>query len=548
MKPRIDTMKHEKILLSIVIVVFLLIRIAALFASQQYVDGDRALTGIVAKHIMEKGIRPFYFYGEHYAGSQTIVAYIASLFFMLFGISSFSLHLTDIFLALIFVAVTYYVVRKIFNKRIALITSFLLAIPIPVFLISDVRYGSNSVALVFNTLFVYTFYQIFFNNQKTTKNFVFLGIIAGISYYIGEYILILLFVFLLFWYFQNKKFFLTRKFFIFLASFIIGLLPVIHYNLAHNFANLKQFLAGSVLHKIACAYGLLPKTVEFGGKAVESCSLFLDVTPSASFITTLAGTLPAVFGNTKLSVFYFLVFIASLAYLIYSNKGQFKKLLKSFIPLDRYSIEISRLPKEIFIIFNVLFFIIFWFLSGKNDVSHIHTIYPFLPIMIAVFIYRLYENKKINKAIPIIITAAILLISLFEAAKIIYARDEEYISDVAYYLEKNNIKYVYAPFFPKWKIIFGTNEEIIASCQDLCPCGYNYPPYEKMVADSNTTTYIFDRGAKLNSMFTESLKKQDIGYQAVEFKNQVVYQLEKPVKPNKIIAECKDSDGWPGEY
>ncbi len=548
MKTKTGMIRHEKLLLSVVIAIFLLVRIAALFASQQHVDGDRALTGIMAKHIMEKGIRPFYFYGEHYAGSQTIVAYIASLFFVLFGISSFSLHLADIFLALIFVAVTYYVVHKIFNKGIALITSFLLAIPIPVFLVSDVRYGSNSVVLIFNTLFVYLFYQIFFNSQKTAKKFVFLGIIAGISYYLGEYILILLFVFLLFWYFQNKKFFLTRNFFIFLASFIIGLLPVIHYNLTNNFANLKQFLAGSVLHKIACAYSLLPKTVEFGGKAVESCSIFLDAAPSASFAATITKTLPTIFGNTKLSIFYFLVFIAALAYLLYTNRRQFKQLLKSFIPLDKYSIKISRLPKEIFIIFNVLFFIIFWFLSGKNDISHIHTIYPFLPIMMAVFIYKTHENKKINKAIPAIITAIILLISLFEAAKVIYARDEEYISDVASYLEENNIKYVYAPFFPKWKIIFETNEEVIASCQDLCPCGYNYPLYEKMVADSNTTTYIFDRGAKLNNMFTESLKKQDIGYRAIEFKNQLLYQLEKPVKPDKIIAGCKDSDGWPGEY
>ena len=537
--------KHKNAILIGIIIIFLIIRIITIFTSHKHVEGDRAFTGIVAKHIIEKNIYPFYLYEEHYSGNQTILAYLLVIPFLLFGITSFSILLVDIILALVFLLVTYVVVNKIFSKKIALITSLLLAIPIPVQLFLDVEGGAYTISLLFNVVLLYLFYQLFYHKKSKLKNFALFGFVAAIAYYSSEFVLPLLIVCLIFWFIFDKTFYLTKKFFVFLISFIAGAMPIIIYNITNNFANIKQFLAGTIIHRFACSHNLFPKTVQFGSRIVDPCRIFSETSPS-TFKTVFSKTFLKFFGYTDIAWIYYIIFVLSFILLAYLLRKEIKNLFLGLIPSKKFDMPPEKIKKELFIVAFIFIFIILFLISGFSAEDHLAPIIPFVQIMIALLFARL-ANKKLN-FLAYFLVISIIVISSYEDFNFISQPNREDMSDVVLFLKENNIKYVYAPFFPKWKIIFGTNEEVIASCQDLCPCGYNYPPYEKMVADSNTTTYIFDRGAKLNSMLTESLKKQSIGYRAVEFKNQVVYQLEKPVKPNKIIAECKDSDGWPGEY
>ena len=68
-------------------------RVALLLVSQSAVNGDEAFVGIMATHIIEKGARPVYFYGQDYCGGSVATAYLATSLFAMFGASEFSLKL-----------------------------------------------------------------------------------------------------------------------------------------------------------------------------------------------------------------------------------------------------------------------------------------------------------------------------------------------------------------------------------------------------------------------------------------------------------------------
>ena len=54
------------------------------------IDGDEAIVGLMAKHILERGELPVFYYGQHYMGSLESI--LASTSFAVFGISSFTLQ------------------------------------------------------------------------------------------------------------------------------------------------------------------------------------------------------------------------------------------------------------------------------------------------------------------------------------------------------------------------------------------------------------------------------------------------------------------------
>ncbi len=71
-------------------------KLTALFNFARWADSDECVVGIMAKHILEQGVHPLYFYGQYYGGGASIEAHTAVLFYWLFGISSWSLKLAGV--------------------------------------------------------------------------------------------------------------------------------------------------------------------------------------------------------------------------------------------------------------------------------------------------------------------------------------------------------------------------------------------------------------------------------------------------------------------
>ena len=89
-------------------------------------NSDEGVMGIIAMHIAYHGERPLMFYGQDYMG--TIEAYVAALFFHLFGGPSlFALRLGVVLIVACFFFVMYLLTSLLFSKKLALVTLALLS-------------------------------------------------------------------------------------------------------------------------------------------------------------------------------------------------------------------------------------------------------------------------------------------------------------------------------------------------------------------------------------------------------------------------------------
>ena len=69
----------------------IVLKIVPLFTSQSMADGDEAVEGLMAMHILRDGVHPIYPYGVHYGAGAGLEAHLAAVFFALVGPSSVAL-------------------------------------------------------------------------------------------------------------------------------------------------------------------------------------------------------------------------------------------------------------------------------------------------------------------------------------------------------------------------------------------------------------------------------------------------------------------------
>ncbi len=90
-------------------------------------NSDEGVMGIIALHIAYHGEHTLMFYGQNYMG--TIEAYLAALFFHLFGGPSlFALRLGVVLMVMCFFITMYFLTSLIFSKKLALLTLALLSV------------------------------------------------------------------------------------------------------------------------------------------------------------------------------------------------------------------------------------------------------------------------------------------------------------------------------------------------------------------------------------------------------------------------------------
>lgn len=87
---------------------------------------DTTTVGVMALDILE-GERPLFYYGQNYMG--TMEAYVAAVAFALFGRSLLTLSLAPIFFSLLWLVATWWLIRRLYGARPALVAVAVLAAP-----------------------------------------------------------------------------------------------------------------------------------------------------------------------------------------------------------------------------------------------------------------------------------------------------------------------------------------------------------------------------------------------------------------------------------
>lgn len=130
--------------------VFLGLRIWYLLLGGVAVDADEAIVGLMGRHILD-GQQVIFFYGQEYMGS--LEAYVAALFFFLFGSSSWALKLVPLIFAASFYLLCVHLARTLYGRRVGILTAVLLVSSSPFFLVWSVKArGGYMETLFFGTV------------------------------------------------------------------------------------------------------------------------------------------------------------------------------------------------------------------------------------------------------------------------------------------------------------------------------------------------------------------------------------------------------------
>ena len=157
----------------------------------------------------------------------------------------------------------------------------------------------------------------------------------------------------------------------------------------------------------------------------------------------------------------------------------------------------------------------------------------------------LFAAKVKNRNIAITIVSILVIIGLFGSISLLKADSvTDGLIETPYmalpraidFLNQEDIKYVYTPYFLKWRLIFLTEEKIIASCDRLCACGYRYPEYELAVDNAKDYAYILHSESTLKKAIEEFLNMNKIGHKTKVIDTLTIY-YDLKTRPRDIITE-----------
>ncbi|MBN1343174.1 MAG: hypothetical protein JXQ73_10865 [Phycisphaerae bacterium] len=105
----------------------ILTKLVALVTFARWADSDECVVGIMAKHILERGAHPLFFYGQYYGGGASIEAHVASVLYRALGISSISLKATGLVFSALGGAILFGLGARVAGRRAGLLTLLVFA-------------------------------------------------------------------------------------------------------------------------------------------------------------------------------------------------------------------------------------------------------------------------------------------------------------------------------------------------------------------------------------------------------------------------------------
>lgn len=379
--------KDKKYLILVLLVLLnLSLKITILFNSDQLQDPQLNECDIVnfSKDILlnENKLPIIYYFNPPDLIALMISGTFLIISFSIFGLSNLSMKLIPILTSTAIVVLAYLFLYRHFNKKMAVITSLLFifapyAYTIRTFILTEEYNGS--------ILLTFLIMHIFYNNKKNYWNFVLLGLISGfaLSFYTVNFVIISTFI--LFWFSFDKLFFIKKNFFVFLIGFLATLSPMILYYYNYNLTSFDEIgdylkadnqllLSKSHLSKYDSLIKLLTKDIPY--------SFYFN---KINFTT-----------NLVLSYIYYFIFVISFMFILYKNRISLLNFMKN---LFLFKSKEDNNKEIFFIVYPILYifaYIVIGIAARPFYYSRILPIYPFMFIIIALFVNHLYHKKKME--------------------------------------------------------------------------------------------------------------------------------------------------------
>ena len=465
------------------------LRYRALIKSELIFDGDEALIGLMAKHIIENKIRPVFVYGQDYMGS--FEGYTVALLFSIFGNSIYVLKSAPAFYSLLLLIFVFILIAKLFNKKIAMLS--ILFWTAPPYLILQWSLSPTG-GHIENLLFVFILFLLAYKYFETRKNAAVLYsffLISGFAFWVNPFSIFVIFSFLILFLYdilKNKEYRKTFLFFYLAIFFTIGCLSLVYYNIQNNFITFKK-LAAFFLGISSSAY--------------HSADTQIHILIFQKIIGMLT--------NIPLGIIKI-----SKSIILNSGNYYFDGLI--YFSVLIYTIIVGLKSKTNFFklvgLYSLIIFILFSISSRAADRErYILVFYPAITIGIFHIISHLQNNFK---KIAVLVFIIIILLNLTKILKIEKTKDIQNFFDKYRATEKflisQNIKYVYADMYIAYPLAYLSDERIIASPAAGFYNEDRIPSYTNIVSVNKSNTFIFFKDSYSSQALISKLTALNISF------------------------------------
>jgi len=223
-------------------------RLYLILTSGALMDGDEALVGLQALHILRDGERPVFFYGQSYMGS--LEAYLAAAVFAVWGPSALALRAVPLTFAACLVVITYALAQRLGDRVSATVAALCAACPALYVAVWTVKARGGFVETLFLGLLLLLLTCSLVERQGGLGRWLALGVLAGLAFWVSGMIVYYLLAcapFLL-WSAARAPRWGTRGLIVATLGAVVGAAPLVVYNARHGLATLAYLFGGAPGH------------------------------------------------------------------------------------------------------------------------------------------------------------------------------------------------------------------------------------------------------------------------------------------------------------
>lgn len=463
---------------------------AELLTSQKYADGDEAVVGIMAKHILTKGERPIFYYGQPFGGGGAIEAYLATVPFTVWGVSSITLKSGALLLWLATIILSYLFCLRYYNYITALSSSIILITATPLIEWHLKMRGGYAAIPLFFVLILICFNYLVDNRSKSVWLYLLLGLLCGAAYYNLELILPLLLALFLFSIYWRQIFWKWKPVLLTAAGFMIGAGPLLIFNLANDFANFKYVFgegSGQVGSDFFSRFLSLFTTYLprfFVGRNVDT---FIDNPPISAFLE-------------------YIIYVLLCSYLLIKTWPHVLRMARTLLSAAGEKFDPARPDIDVFLLLYLILYLIINSISSNSAASprYLLPLFPALAFVAGRSVSHLIQEKnQILKLAGAILLSWLVLSGILNhvgyfgpssvaddviiegKGRVTLLTSGETAPAIIDYLKEQSVSRVWSTYFIQWRLIFESDEEIIASSIPFSPGAQRYPLYDAQVRDSD---------------------------------------------------------------
>jgi hypothetical protein len=489
--------------------------------------GDDAIWGIMSMDILQGKTLPIFFYGASRTGS--LETFLTAIFFALGGISTYVYHFSRIIIFAPFILIVYFTVLIITNdKRLSLITSLWAIFPSYYFVYTTATCPGYLFLLISSSLIFLISVPLQtkkIDNKKTLYFYLFLcGFISGLAFWLHQLSLSFILIINLFLLIKIKKEYPSKIFvyslFIVFVSFVLGSLPLIIYNLKHEFHNIK------IMFGFLFDISGKDEYTRSGLLSVIKKSLILKTSGyAAGFPTRLSIMASVILGvqrgltgiyflmNLLIIVIWGILFLLSLYYL-FSGKVE------------------CTIRKSIYILLAISVIV---FIPGFTQDRYLLPFYFIILILISLTL------KNISKKILFPLIISLIILNIFSIKKVFTKELEVSVPEnnpIVSFLQEKQLTRGYVEHNVAYPVIFLSQKKIIMSTLGGPPFYNDIPRFNKEVEISSDIFYIYSKTNLLDKTLKGYLQKRGIGYQVQRIgKFNIYFNLTRKLLPIEFLPE-----------